>query len=156
MVFLSVPQFAAREGVSRIRVLQLLAQGRITGANKIGHRWAIPVSSRIARRKPGRPRRMGAGAGERLLRRFARRYVWWLSPDEALRRPGLVASQVMEMGDYEDARALEAALGREALTAVLRNAEPGRFSEAAWAFWHYRLGLARPGRVPELPLRRIP
>jgi hypothetical protein len=38
----SVTQFAQREGVSRTRVLQLLAENRIPGARKIGHHWVMP------------------------------------------------------------------------------------------------------------------
>ncbi len=152
---LSVSQFAVREGVSRARILQLLGQDRISGAHKIGHHWTIPASSTLVRRKAGRPRAASGVPVDRLMRRLARKYVWWLPPAKALARPQLVATQVMEMGDYEDVCALEGALGREFLRTALRRAEPGRFSAASWAYWHYRLGLARPGRVPPLPRRTI-
>ncbi len=150
---LSVSQFAEREGVSRIRVLQLLAADRIPGARKIGHQWAIPVTATIVRRAAGRPATR-AGAGNRLLRTLARRYVWWLSPAAALARPNFIATQVMEMGDYDDVLKLEATLGREALVRALREAEAGRFSERSWIYWHHRLGLAR-RRIPPLPRRKL-
>jgi len=152
---LSVPQFAARERVSRIRVLQLLAAGRIAGAHKIGHRWAIPAAAVLRRRHPGRPRKASAGANAGLLRAMARKYVWWLSPAEALERPGLVVTQVMEMGDYDDVLRVEAALGRGALVEALRRAEPGRLSARSWTYWHHRLGLAPSGRVPPPPERAL-
>jgi hypothetical protein len=151
---LSVSQFAHREGVSRVRVLQLLAADRITGAHKIGHHWIVPASAAIARRAPGRPGKK-TRAGDRLLRALARRYVWWLSPDEALARPNFVATQVMEMGDYEDVLKVEATLGREALARALREAEPGRFSERSWIYWHHRLDLAGTRRIPPLPRRTL-
>ncbi len=150
---LTVSQFAVREGVSRTRVLQLLAARRVAGAGRMGHQWVIPASARIERRAPGRPRRRPADDVQRLLRRLARKYVWWLSPSQAMARPRLVAGQVMNLGDYDDALALEAALGRERLADALRNADPGRFSPRSWSYWHYRLGLAAPGRVPPLPRR---
>ena len=149
----SVTQFAKREGVSRIRVLQLLAERRIPGARKIGHHWIIPAAAAIVRRAPGRPRKQPR-AGERLLRALARRYVWWLSPGEALARPNFVATQVMEMGDYEDVLKLEATLGREALVRALREAGAGRLSERSWIYWHHRLGVAG-RRIPPLPQRRL-
>jgi len=152
---LSVSQFAAREEVSRARVLQLLAAGRIAGAQRIGRHWAIEASARIERRAPGRPRRRRPEPDERLLRAMARKYVWWLSPREASARPELVITQVMELGDYDDACRLEAALGRAALARALAHARPGRLSARSWAHWHYRLGLARPGHVPPLPRRRL-
>jgi hypothetical protein len=139
--------------VSRIRVLQLLAAGRVPGAHKIGHRWAIPAAAEIARRPRGRPRKAAPTQATRLLRAMARRYVWWLTPRAALERPGLVVTQVMELGDYDDVCRLEAALGRDALIEALRHAEPGRLSERSWHYWHHRLGLARSGRVPPPPKR---
>jgi hypothetical protein len=150
---LSVSQFAAREGMSRVRVLQLLAAGRVPGARKIGHQWAIPASAAIARRARGRPRKRGAT--DRLLQTMARKYVWWLSPREAAARPDLVVTQVMDIGEYEDARRLEAALGREVLARALRHAEPGRLSERSWAYWHHRLGRAPAGRAPRPPRRAL-
>ena len=153
---LSVSQFAAREGVSRARVLQLLAASRIAGARRIGHHWVIPATAAHGRRAPGRPKGRGTViSAERFLRRMARKYVWWLSPADALGRPHLVIAQVMELGDYNDVVHMESVLGRDALVAALRRAEPGRFSAPSWTFWHYRLGLARPGRVPPLPRRAI-
>ena len=149
----SVTQFAQREGVSRIRVLQLLAARRIAGARKIGHHWIIPAASAIERRAPGRPSKQ-SGAAERLLRELARRYVWWLSPGEALARPNFIATQVMEMGDFEDMLKLEAMLGREALVRALRGAEAGRLSERSWIYWHHRLGVAG-RRIPALPRRKM-
>lgn len=152
---LSVSQFAAREGVSRARVLQLLAARRIAGARRIGHHWTIPSGSAIERRSPGRPRIQRAPPAARLLRELARKYVWWLPVAEAGARPGLAIAQTMELGDYEDQRRLEAALGRGRLTEALRGADAGRFSARSWTYWHYRLGLAKPGRVPALPRRRL-
>lgn len=153
---LSVSQFAAREGVSRARVLQLLAASRIPGARRIGHHWVIPAAAALVRRAAGRPKGGGSTiAASGFLRRMARRYVWWLSPAAAVKRPHLVTSQVMELGDYDDLVRMESVLGRDALVAALREADPGRFSVPSWTFWHYRLGLARPGRVPRLPKRAI-
>ena len=149
----SVTQFAQREGVSRIRVLQLIAAQRIPGARKIGHHWIIPAAAAIVRRAPGRPRKQPR-ADQRLLRALARRYVWWLSPGDALARPNFIATQVMEMGDYDDVLKLEATLGREALVRALREAEAGRLSERSWIYWHHRLGAAGK-RIPPLP-RRTP
>ena len=152
---LSVSQFAAREGVSRARVLQLLAVRRIAGARRIGHHWAIPTDAAIERRPPGRPRGRRREPAARLLRELARKYLWWLSPAEVGARPDLAITQTMELGDFDDQRRLEASLGRDRLAQALRGAGAGRLSARSWAYWHYRLGLAKPGRVPPLPRRRL-
>ena len=134
-------------------MLQLLAAHRLPGARKVGHHWIIPAAAAIVRRSPGRPRRQQP-ADQRLLRSLARRYVWWLSPAEALTRPDFVATQIMEMGDYDDVLELEAALGSEALVRALRGAGAGRLSERSWIYWHHRLGLAG-RRIPPLPRRTL-
>ena len=152
--FLSVSQFAAREGVSRARALQWLASGRIAGARRIGHHWAIPADAAIVRHAPGRPRKPAQPAADRLLREMARKYLWWLKPGETA-QPDSVIAQVMELGDYGDVLRLEAALGRERLAGALRGAAPGRLSPRSWSYWHHRLGLAAPGRVPRPPRRRL-
>jgi len=152
---LSVSQFAARERVSRARVLQLLAAGRVPGAQRIGHHRAIPAATAIERRAPGRPRGRRAEPARRLLREMTGKYVWWRSPAEVDANPDLAITQVMELGDYEDVLRMETAFGRARLARALQGAEAGRFSERAWTYWHYRLGLARPGKVPRLPRRRL-
>ncbi len=91
-----------------------------------------------------------------LLTEFARRYIWWLSPEEALEFPARVVAQVMNIGVFQDAARLAEALGDDGLRAVLRQAEAGQFNARSWHYWHYRLGLAEPGQVPPLPVRRIP
>jgi hypothetical protein len=90
-----------------------------------------------------------------LLKRWAARYVWWKSPEDAVRRPERVIAQVMTIGDYDDVQAMVEALGEARLRDVLRHAEAGVFDARSWAYWHYRLGLAAPGRVPPLPARRV-
>ena len=87
---------------------------------------------------------------------MARRYNWWLSPQEALNYPERIVALVMNRGTFRDAAGLAETLGEDALRAVLQQAEAGQFNERSWHYWHYRLGLAQPGRVPPLPVRHIP
>ena len=86
---------------------------------------------------------------------MARRYHWWLSPEEALNYPERIVALVMNIGTLRDAAGLAETLGEDALRAVLRHAEAGQFNARSWHYWHYRLGLAQPGAVPHLPVRRI-
>ena len=90
-----------------------------------------------------------------LLTALAGKYVWWLSPAEAMEFPARVVAQVMNIGLYEDACRMSEALGEDCLRAVLQHAEAGQFNARSWAFWHYRLGLAEPDQVPPMPVRRI-
>ncbi len=92
---------------------------------------------------------------ETLLGDFARKYIWWMPPSEALAYPARIVAQVMNLGEFNDARRLAEALGESTLRIVVARAEAGQFNERSWHYWHYRLGLARPGTVPPLPVRRI-
>lgn len=112
----------------------------------------------------GDPTNLVGGAGrwpewspliEGALRRLARRYVWWKTPDEALVTPERVIAQVMNMGDQRDVEAMAALVGDRVLRDVLTHAEAGQFSDRAWTYWHYRLDLAALGNVPPLPTRSL-
>ncbi len=89
------------------------------------------------------------------LRYLATKYIWWKTPEVAMRQPERVAAQVMELGDYGDVQLLSVRLGDDYLRKVLAQAEAGWFNPRSWAYWHYRLGMARPGRLPAMPQRRI-
>jgi hypothetical protein len=90
-----------------------------------------------------------------LLRSLAGKYIWWKTPDESLRFPQRVIAQVMNIGDYEDVQAMSDDQTEARLKQALLEAEAGQFSPKSWSYWHYRLGLARPGEVPALPIRRF-
>jgi hypothetical protein len=99
----------------------------------------------------------GAGRLEPALGRgLARKYLWWMAPDDALRDEDRLVAQVMNMGTFDDIRLVEARLGEAHMRRVLESAGPGWFDDRSWTYWHYRLGLVRPGgRVPGLPRRRF-
>lgn len=90
-----------------------------------------------------------------VLKAFARRYVWWKTPDEALAMPARVIAQVMDIGDYADVQRLADQVGDDVLRDVLNRAEAGQFSERSWAYWHYRLNPTPNRVVPPMPVRRL-
>jgi len=93
------------------------------------------------------------GIDPETLKPYARKYIWWKTPEEALVMPQRVIAQVMNIGDYNDMRALASEVGPGVLREVLTHAEAGQFNERSWAYWHYRLGLCELERVPPLPAR---
>ena len=88
------------------------------------------------------------------LRLFATRYVWWKTAEEALRYPERLVAQVMNIGSFADLQRLDEMVGEDGLRLVLSQAEAGQFTPRSWHYWHYRLGLSRPGEVPPLPIRK--
>ncbi|MBI2605477.1 MAG: hypothetical protein HYW49_05285 [Deltaproteobacteria bacterium] len=89
------------------------------------------------------------------LRDLAAKYIWWKDAEEAVSDPDRVIAQVMNIGDYDDVRMLSEKAGDDRLREVLASAQPGQFNERSWAYWHYRLGLARAGKVPKIPVRKF-
>lgn len=90
-----------------------------------------------------------------ILAIFARRYVWWKTPEETILNPERVVAQVMTLGDYEDVQLLVRSVGEAYLRHVITHPQPGMFDDRAWAYWHYRLDLCPPLEVPPLPLRKV-
>ena len=98
---------------------------------------------------------MGESDHQTLVRDMAVKYIWWMTPEEASRRPERVLAQVMDLGDFDDVQALSRAVGEDRLREVLVRAEAGWFRPRSWAYWHHRLGLTEAGGVPPLPVRRF-
>jgi hypothetical protein len=88
-----------------------------------------------------------------VLRDLARRYVWWLSPEAALRSPSLVLCQVLQLGTAEDVRSARRVLGDDALRAALRAAPAGVIDARSWSYWHLVLF---GGPAPPPPRRPLP
>lgn len=96
-----------------------------------------------------------ASINRQMLETFARKYIWWESASEAVATPERVIAQVMSIGDYADVQRIATQVGDDVLRRVLTQAEAGQFDERSWAYWHYRLGLAELGHVPDLPTRSL-
>ena len=92
---------------------------------------------------------------QELLLDFAH-YIWWKTPDEAVRYPYRLIAQVMNMGLMNDILRLMNECGRDVLVDVLEHAEAGWFDKKVWNFWHIFYGLSDPNNVPPLPQRKIP
>ncbi len=90
-----------------------------------------------------------------VLKPYARKYIWWKTPEDAVRYPRRVIAQVMNIGAYEDVQELAKQIGENGLRETLLGAEAGEFNERSWHYWHYRLGLAELGTVPALPVRKL-
>jgi len=91
-----------------------------------------------------------------LFRNLAEKYLWWMTPEEALKRPDRILVQVMNIGDFDDVSILLESVGEEQARQLLQHAEAGQFSPRSWHYWHYRLGVSEFGTVPPLPARRMP
>ena len=90
-----------------------------------------------------------------LLKTCAAKYLWWMTPDEALKHPDRIVIQVMNLGDFADVTAVLDTFGEEKARELLIHAEAGQFYPRSWHYWHYRLGISDAGCVPPMPVRRV-
>ena len=86
---------------------------------------------------------------------LAKRYIWWLTPGEALEYPQRVIAQVMDLGTFEDIHELVGTVGEESLRQALQNAEAGQFRPRSWSYWQYILNGLADDALPPLPVRRV-
>jgi hypothetical protein len=77
---------------------------------------------------------------QELLDRLAPRYLWWDFSGSIDERNVRVLTQIMDLGTYDDIRAIERLWQPEELGMLLDHAEPGWFSPRSWSFWKGRLG----------------
>lgn len=87
-----------------------------------------------------------------VLLELARRYVWWLPPDDALARPHLLLCQLMQLGTAEDVRLARSLVGDDAFRDALQSAPPGVLDAKSWNFWHLVLLHQPPPPLPSRPL----
>jgi hypothetical protein len=86
---------------------------------------------------------------------LAKRYVWWLSPEEALEYPQRVIARIMDMGTFADIHELVAIVGEDSLRQALQNAEAGQFRPRSWSYWQYLLNGLADDTLPPMPVRRV-
>jgi hypothetical protein len=90
-----------------------------------------------------------------LLMPYAKKYVWWKKPEEAVRYPDRIIAQVMNIGDYTDVQNLINQIGEDTFRDVIKHAEVGQFSEKSWHYWHYRLNISQYPHIAPMPTRRL-
>jgi transcriptional regulator with XRE-family HTH domain len=113
-----------------------------------------PGRSGRSRRSPGRSKPLRNASARGILRKMARRYIWWQSTEASMRNPRRVIAQVMDVGTLEDIQQLAATIGKRRMVEVLDHARPAWFHPKSWSFWHTALEQASPGRIPPIPARR--
>jgi hypothetical protein len=88
------------------------------------------------------------------LSELERRYFWW-EPTGAPRSPSRILAQAMDLASFADIRRLETVVGSQHLIQIMRQAEPGWFSNRSWELWRGRLTLATAEALADEPSRRI-
>lgn len=89
-----------------------------------------------------------------ILDEMSAKYLWWKTGDNSPHAPRRIIAQVMDIGDYDDVLRVLREVGEEPFRDVLAHAEAGWLKPRSWNYWHYRLGVVKPGQdVPPLPRR---
>jgi hypothetical protein len=84
---------------------------------------------------------------------IARRLIWWMPSEEAVRERALFIAQVMTLGTWDDVELVRCELGEDAFRETLQHPPPGIFDAHSWHYWHRRFGQ---DTIPPLPKRQLP
>lgn len=91
------------------------------------------------------------------LEKAAKRYIWWMTKEEAMLDPFFVISQVMNLGNIYDSAKLFCIFDHKILRQVLLNAKAGWFSDKrSWGTWNNLLFSEHVFVTPAMPVRKIP
>jgi len=85
------------------------------------------------------------------IREIGKRYIFWTALGGGEHPIERVIAQIMNFGVPEDLARLEALVGPDALSLVMRYAEPGWFRVERWRAWRARLPEDAVGDLPEDP-----
>lgn len=84
---------------------------------------------------------------------MARRLVWFMPPEEALKQPYVFLAQVMTLGGVDDVLTVRHQLGTSVFAEVLDSAPAGVFDPRSWSYWNLMCDRWPP---PPLPERHLP
>ena len=91
------------------------------------------------------------------LVKAAKRYIWWMTKEEAMMDPFFVISQVMNLGDLKDSAKLFCDFDHKILRQVLLKAKAGWFGDKrTWGSWNNLLFPEYNFVPPPMPVRKIP
>lgn len=87
------------------------------------------------------------------LQRVAKRVVWFMPPDDALRDVKLFLAHVMTYGTLSDISTTLQYFSEDDFEAALNDPLPGVFDRRSWTYWNVRYHREP---VPALPKRKLP
>ena len=80
------------------------------------------------------------------LLKMANKYIWWKTPDDAIKYPLHIILQTMKLGVYEDIQELKHTFGNDKLARAVIESEIGALSSRALSYWICVLNLPKETR----------
>ena len=120
--------------------------------NGMASRMTEPTECSV--RTSNAPGHQADDAAGRLVAELERKYLWWEPAGEQAHSEFRIIAQAMNFGTFDDIRRLEQTLGMRRLAEVMRQAEPGWYSDRSWEFWRGRLSRRLDEAMPEEAPRR--
>lgn len=74
------------------------------------------------------------------LEMVAKKVVWFLPPEEAIKEPINFIAHVLTYGTHEDVKVLKKQINNDQLKFALDNAPPGVMDSKSWSYWNLMLG----------------
>ena len=90
------------------------------------------------------------------LAQVAERIIWFDTPDQALADPIMFLNYAMRYALPEDMNMIRHYVSDDDLREALVKAYPGIIDDRSWAYWHLKLDMYPPPKLPERHLEDVP
>lgn len=90
---------------------------------------------------------------ETILLEFAKKYIWWENPEEAIQNPKKIILKVLDIGTFEDIQILLKNFDKNQLIKIIQDSNIGELRAKSWNYWHIVLEICN--KVPPLPKKRV-
>lgn len=90
---------------------------------------------------------------ETILLEFAKKYIWWENPEEAIHNPKKIILKVLDIGTFEDIQILLKSFDKNQLIKIIQESKIGELRAKSWNYWHIVLEICN--EIPPLPKKRV-
>lgn len=94
------------------------------------------------------------GKNNKILLKWAKKYIWWKKPEEAIKDYNKIILKVLDIGTYEDTQILLENIDKNTLIKIIQNSEIGSMRKKSWNYWHTILNIYDDKDIPPMPSRR--
>lgn len=91
---------------------------------------------------------------DKILLEWAKKYIWWENPEEAIKDYNKIILKVLDIGTFEDTQILLENIDKNTLIKIIQNSEIGSMRKKSWNYWHTILNIYDDKDIPPMPSRR--
>lgn len=91
---------------------------------------------------------------DKILLEWAKKYIWWENPEEAIKNYNKIILKVLDIGTFEDTQFLLKYTDKNTLAEIIQNSGIGSMRKKSWNYWHIILDICDDEDIPPIPSKR--